>query len=204
MVFAQLTDRYNIPGKNGSLVPGERLLNYVWYCNYPEGSPELVDILTDTDGHKHRMSLPKDKMREEIWSRQKAYATEILPAPFAELVCKTKQPFVQTITDIASPQASFFDGKLLLVGDALATFRPHVAASTNQAALDALLLEKVMKGDMTIQQWEDQVLEYAHLTSLQSIAWGYKNQAGFFTFLSSVLWYGQALATQWLRKRWYG
>jgi hydroxymethylglutaryl-CoA reductase len=44
-----------------------------------------------------------------------------------------------------------FDGKLLLVGDALAQFRPHVGSSTNQAALDALLLEKVLKGEMGLK-----------------------------------------------------
>ena len=26
---------YTIPGKQGSLQPGQRLFNYVWYCNYP-------------------------------------------------------------------------------------------------------------------------------------------------------------------------
>ena len=64
---------------------------------------------------------------------------------------------VTSVTSIASPRAVFFNGKLLLVGDALAQFRPHVGSSTNQAALDALLLEKVFKGEIGLDQWEEQV-----------------------------------------------
>lgn len=61
-------------------------------------------------------------------------------------------PFASTATSIASPRAVFFDGALLLVGDALAQLQPHVGSSTNQAALDALLVERVLKGEMGFDQ----------------------------------------------------
>ncbi|KAJ8606321.1 hypothetical protein MRB53_041072 [Persea americana] len=32
---------YTIAGENGSTEAGKRLLNFVWYANFPEGSPEL-------------------------------------------------------------------------------------------------------------------------------------------------------------------
>lgn len=59
-----------------------------------------------------------------------------------------------------SPRGSFFDGKLFLVGDALAAYPLHVGTSTNQAPLDVLLLENLMKGDLTVQQCEGQGLQY--------------------------------------------
>jgi len=50
------------------------------------------------------------------------------------------------------------------VGGALAQFRPHVGYSTNQAALDALLLEKALKGKN--RSWSMRTL------TLLSIAFG--------------------------------
>lgn len=106
---SNLTHSYLIPGKNGSLKPGERLLNYVWYCNYAANSPEFHNLMTDTEGHHHRITMPMGKMRPEVYARQKAYADKILPAAFAEVVRLTQQPFVQCITDASAPRAVFFD-----------------------------------------------------------------------------------------------
>ncbi|KAI9880733.1 MAG: hypothetical protein M1830_001016 [Pleopsidium flavum] len=167
---------YVIPGKNGTLEPGKRLLNFVWYCNYPEDSEEFQDLMTDNQGQRHRITLPPGKMRPEVWTKQKAHAKEILPAAFADLFVKASQPFIQAITDVISPRAAFFDGQLLLVGDALAGFRPHVASSAAQAAFDAQLLAKVVKGELTMEDWEKQVLDFAQRTSQQGIAMGTKNQ----------------------------
>lgn len=194
--------RYTIPGENGAFEPGERLLNYVWYQNYDEDSEELAAAMTDVTGKKHRNTLPIGKMNPKVWDKQKALATEMLPAPFAELVNKTTQPFITTVTDIASPRASFLDGKMLLVGDALVPFRPHVACSTNQAAWNALLLEKLLAGEITTEQWERQVMGYAHLTRLRSITWGSWYQVGYLAFAFSELRYLAALATQKLQSLW--
>ena len=100
---------YTIPGKEGSLHPGNRLLNYVWYCSYPEGSAELDNLMTDKNGHRHRYSMPMGKIRPEIWAEQRRYAKDILPFAFAELVEKTEQPFVQCITDVSAPRAVHLD-----------------------------------------------------------------------------------------------
>jgi hypothetical protein len=48
---------YAIPGPDGSLEPGKRLLNVVWYLNESEAS--LQEILIDgLDGHRHRNTVP--------------------------------------------------------------------------------------------------------------------------------------------------
>ncbi len=51
-----------------------------------------------------------------------------------------KRPFIQAISDVNSLKNSFFDGKLLLIDDTVAGFRPHTAASARQVAFDALML----------------------------------------------------------------
>jgi hypothetical protein len=87
--------------------------------------------MTDTDGHVHHNMVPTGKLRKDIWDRQTGIGKSVLPKHFVELLEKTKQPFVSAVSDSIAPAASFFDGKLILVGDALSLFRPHVALSTN-------------------------------------------------------------------------
>lgn len=117
--------------------------------------------MTGTDGSRHPITLPVGKMRPEILERQRARARESLPPQFAEIVCGTRQQFIQAITDVLASRDSFFDGKVLLVGDAVAGFRPHTAASTSQAAYDALLLGEWMRGEMGRGEWEGRTMEFA-------------------------------------------
>ncbi|CAF9927069.1 hypothetical protein IMSHALPRED_007113 [Imshaugia aleurites] len=90
-------------------------------------------------------------------------------------------------------RASHLDGKVLLVGDALASFRPHAALSTNQAALNALLRGKVMKGEMALMDWQRTVLKYAHVSAARSRAIGTYFQGGWGVFLVALVRYGVAL-----------
>ncbi|KAL9110366.1 MAG: hypothetical protein Q9227_005097 [Pyrenula ochraceoflavens] len=163
---------YVIPGQDGSLKPGRRLLNFVWYHNHPEDSQDFAEIMTDKDGHRHRSTLPEGKMDEKVWARQVSRAEGMVNAPFLELIQKTKSPFISTVRDAIAPKASYFNGKLLLVGDALALYRPHCALSANQAALDCLTLERAMNGEISIQQWEKQVLGYGTKIRALSAAMG--------------------------------
>jgi 2-polyprenyl-6-methoxyphenol hydroxylase-like FAD-dependent oxidoreductase len=78
-----------------------------------------------------------------------------------ELWQKVESPFVQAITDNFAAKCVFPDGKVMLVGDAVAGLRPHTTAGTNQAALHALVLKKVFeKGSaMSVVRWEQKILE---------------------------------------------
>ena len=169
---------YAIPGEGGSLEPGERLINWVWYCNYPRDSPEYKELMTDSDGQSHHVTLPTGKMSDAVLEKQRAYASKILPPQFAELAHKTTQPFVQAITDVISPRNSFFDGKLLLVGDAVAGFRPHTAASTSQAAFDAMKLAELMEGKTDLGEWVEETMEYAREMQKRGVEMGERSQFG--------------------------
>ncbi|KAI1777433.1 FAD/NAD(P)-binding domain-containing protein [Hypoxylon cercidicola] len=163
---------YMIPGVNGSLQPGERLLNFILYTN--ETPETLDDILVDAiDGHRHHNTVPAGQVKDEIWSRRVERAKlDALPAPFLEVIDKVKQPFVQVIGDFCSPRAAFEDGKVLLIGDALALFRPHAAAGSAQAAFHSLAVADYLNGKITAQQWEEKVLKFSFLHWQQSIWWG--------------------------------
>jgi len=169
-------ESYLIPGENGSLYVRKRLINWVWYCNYPEESPEYKDLMTDSDGHSHHFTLPVGKVQARLWMEQKKYAEKVLAPQFAELVASTKQPFVQAITDVLSPRASFMAGKTLLVGDAVAGFRPHTAASTSQAAYDAILLSEALIGNISWDSMEEEMMDHARHLSHAGIRMGNRSQ----------------------------
>lgn len=158
--------------------------------------------MTDDEGQRYRNAMPMGKVRASVWDHQKEIALQALPPMIADLVRKTDQPFTQTINDVRSPCASFFDGKLLLVGDALAGFRPHAPASTEQAALDALLLDKVMKNEITKEAWENKVLRYSSIAALHSKVYGLYWQYGFtFEFMVILMQFGGAKIVEWARGR---
>ena len=146
--------------------------------------------MTDIDGHRHRNTLPVGKMRPNIWAKLKAQAAaEVLEPSFLELINKTTEPFISTVRDCACPQASFFDGRLLLVGEALTLMRPHTGMSFSHAAVNCLLLQKVFQGEISMANWEREVLRYAEKTKIQSMVLGNYFQFGFMspTFLFSLI-----------------
>lgn len=177
---------YTIPGTNGTVEAGERLLNWVWYVNYKEESPEHVELMTDKDGNRHHITLPPGEIQEDVWVRQKEIARELLPPQFAELVNKTEVPFIQAITDVVSPAATVpDDNRVVLIGDAIAGFRPHTAASTNQAAMDAMefakAVDKIVEGadrGETMKRWEENVLGYAKSMQKHGVDMGNRSQFG--------------------------
>jgi 2-polyprenyl-6-methoxyphenol hydroxylase-like FAD-dependent oxidoreductase len=116
--------------------------------------------MTDKDGTTHSFTNqhPPAKLVED----QRAYAEKILPPQFAELVKLTDKPFIQAITDVLSPQSVYHDGRVVLVGDALAGFRPHTAASTSQGAFHALRLSESLRQEkIDWDGYNDEVMEHA-------------------------------------------
>jgi 2-polyprenyl-6-methoxyphenol hydroxylase-like FAD-dependent oxidoreductase len=111
-------------------------------------------------------------MDPRIWEKRKEYGKTKLSPPFQELLQKTVDPFVSAIRDSQVVAPSSYDRKLLVVGDALCLFRPHVALSTNQAARQALQLYDVMQGRRDWADWERSSLDYAKLTRAMSVAYG--------------------------------
>lgn len=171
---------YLIPGINGSLEPGHRLINFVYYTNFPTlhantsthppspsapsekrsnpPNPNTVsfqDIMIDREGITHRITLPPGTVAPANWTREVEFAAANLPPQFAELIARTDKPFVQAVTDVNAPQPPdqntnvFFAGKVILIGDALAGFRPHTVASTSQAAYNSSLLAECFEAGWT-------------------------------------------------------
>jgi 2-polyprenyl-6-methoxyphenol hydroxylase-like FAD-dependent oxidoreductase len=167
---------YLIPGKDGTVTPGERLINFVYYTNFPEGSPELEEIMTDKNGKRRPITMPPGMINPEAWEKQREIAKDRLPPQFAEIVCGTQQPFVQAVTDVISPWNEYLDVKVVLIGDALAGFRPHTVASTSQAAFDAMILADYIQGNISKDQWKKETLGFARYIQKRGVDMGNHSQ----------------------------
>ncbi|KAH9866792.1 hypothetical protein J1614_008485 [Plenodomus biglobosus] len=172
---------YLIPGENGTLEPGKRLINFVYYTNLPspslaDPSPGFKELMTDVDGQYHHITMPPGMTDAKAWEKQRKIAAEALPPQFAEIVRKTKKPFVQAITDVIASTNEFFDGRVILVGDALSGFRPHTVASTSQACFDAMILADMIEGRISRREWKKQTLGYARTIQKRGVDMGERSQ----------------------------
>ena len=132
---------YPIPGLDGAVEPGRRLMNMVWYRNVPE--EELPAFLTDRTGHQRNVSLPPGVARDDIVDEMRQYAVRHLAPPLAEVVTSVGEPFVQAVLDIDVPR--MVGGRACLIGDAAFAVRPHAAAGTAKAAEDGWVLAEELQ-----------------------------------------------------------
>ena len=128
--------------------------------------------MTDVSGTLHRNTLPVGGMQPSAWATYATLAREVMCSPFAEVVSKTTQPFITAISDACCPRALALDNKVLITGEALNLVRPHMALSTTQSAMQALLLERAMRGEISLQAWEQQVLRNGRLSAYKTNAFG--------------------------------
>ena len=151
---------YPIPGLDGSVALGERLINFVWYRNYLAGG-DLTDVLTDAAGDVRETSLPPGAARPEHVAELKATAAARLPPVIAHVVAATDAPFLQVVMDVELERMAF--GRVCLVGDAAWVARPHAAAGTAKAAADAWALAEALGGhddvEAALAAWEPGQLE---------------------------------------------
>lgn len=180
---------YVIPTDDGNMEPGERLLNWVWYHKVADESPEMRLIFADANGRHHRNTVPRGLVSRVLWDMlRKDVMTQLAP-PFAELLERTQDPFVTKVSDVLCESPSFYDGHVVLVGDAFATFRPHLGFSTDQAALHSLTLERVDRGEMKHDEWCREMMIYAQRMSLLNRVMGQFCLGSTFAFLTAAAMY---------------
>jgi 2,6-dihydroxypyridine 3-monooxygenase len=151
---------YPIPGREGSVDPGERLINVVWYRNYLAGD-DLDDLLLDTSGTSRQVSVAPGALRPEHIAEARSVAAARLPGPIAEVVLSIHDLFVQVVFDLEVPRMVF--GRACLLGDAAFVVRPHAAAGTAKAAEDAWTLRDALVAfpddvDAALAAWESDQL----------------------------------------------
>jgi 2-polyprenyl-6-methoxyphenol hydroxylase-like FAD-dependent oxidoreductase len=128
---------YPVAGPGQRTGVGERAYNFVWYRPAPEG-PALNALLTDGAGVLHPQGIAPNKVSPANVGVIRAKARRLLASPFAEIIEKTAQPFLQPIYDLNSD--ALVQGRVALMGDAAFVARPHVGMGVTKAMQDALAL----------------------------------------------------------------
>jgi 2,6-dihydroxypyridine 3-monooxygenase len=166
---------YPIPGPDGSV-----LCNWLWYRNVAPGD-DLTDLLTDRNGCRAELTVPPGSVQtRHLEQLQSAADTELAP-PFAELVRRSAEPFIQVIVDLEVPRMAF--GRTCLLGDAAFALRPHIGAGTAKAADDAWQLGNALLGatgrhvPLRLKGWEAQQLPVGRRAMQRARAAGRSLQA---------------------------
>ncbi len=155
---------YAIPSRSGSLAPGERLMNLVWYYNCPKGPP-LDDLLTDREGVRRPWSVPPGFVRGDLLARVRGQARRTMAPMVREVVDGAQDLFIQVIFDVASRRMA--QGRICLIGDAAFAIRPHAAAGTAKACDDAFALRDALAAEQgnvkaALRRWEPGRLRLGH------------------------------------------
>jgi len=133
---------YPIPGQDGAVGRGQRLVNFVWYRNYSAGD-DIHDLMVDSSGVRRDISLPPGAVRADHVAEMRATAAARLPGAICEVVLSVDQPFLQVVYDVEVPRMAF--GRTCLIGDAGFVARPHAAAGTAKAAANAWALADALQ-----------------------------------------------------------
>ena len=139
-------------GKNPFKI-GERRINWIWYKPVPQNS--LQEILLGKSGQQFEDGIPPNEIREEIVNDLFKEAEAKLPPQLVELVKITKQPLIQPIFDLQSMKMK--NGRVVTIGDAAFTARPHVGMGVTKAAMDAFTLSEYLEGSSNLDEldkWE--------------------------------------------------
>ena len=139
-------------GKNPFKI-GERRINWIWYKPVPQML--LKEILLGKSGQQFEDGIPPNEIRQEIVDDLFKEAEEKLPPQLVELVKTTKQPLIQPIFDLESMKMK--NGRVVTIGDAAFTARPHVGMGVTKAAMDAFTLSEYLEGSSNLDEldkWE--------------------------------------------------
>ncbi len=145
---------YFVPGPDGSIAPGKRLVNWGVYVQVPEST--LASFFTDKEGDVHEGSLPPGGMPLSTEMPLKERMWKIMPDYYAAILNKTPNTFAYAIYDCQVP--AYRKGRVCLVGDAGAFARPHTAAGALKGINDAVALGEALKTheslDEALTSWD--------------------------------------------------
>jgi 2-polyprenyl-6-methoxyphenol hydroxylase-like FAD-dependent oxidoreductase len=130
---------YPIAGLNNDLRRGHRRYNFIWYR--VADADELRAMCVDENGRQHEHSVPPPLIRDDLIARMRADAGEIMPPQFLDCLANMR-PFFTPIYDFSTPDLVF--GRVVLVGDAAASARPHMGFGMAKAGGDAQALGEAL------------------------------------------------------------
>ena len=163
---------YLLPGTDGSVQPGERIVNWASYIPVPE--EQIGDVMIDRSGGPRIGTVPRGQMRPDEEDRLTAATVARLPDYYGEMVAASESTYVHLAYTVQVP--AYRVGRMCLVGDA-GTVAQHFTDSgifkgfnnvvrlvdalskkNLEDSLDAWSAEQTLVGDRTLElgrQMED-------------------------------------------------
>src|SRR4051794_5693502 len=130
---------YPIAGFDNDLRVGHRRYNFIWYR--VGDAATLRDMCVDENGRQHDYSVPPPLVRKDLIDGMRAEAAAIMPPQFLDCLMKMR-PFFTPIYDFSTPHLVF--GRVVLVGDAASSARPHMGFGMAKAGGDAQALAEAL------------------------------------------------------------
>jgi 2-polyprenyl-6-methoxyphenol hydroxylase-like FAD-dependent oxidoreductase len=132
---------YPISGLDNDLRPGRRRYNFIWYR---VGDADLLRrMCVDAEGRQHEYSVPPPLIRKDLVAEMRAEAEQELPPAFNDVLRKIERPFFTPIYDFSAPSMVY--GRVVLIGDAASSARPHMGFGVAKAGDDARVLAEVLR-----------------------------------------------------------
>jgi 2,6-dihydroxypyridine 3-monooxygenase len=155
---------YAIPDNEGRSKSPHRVINFVWYRNYPTGGA-FEDLMLGRDGVPRAGTMPPGSIREEQLGEMRATAAASLAPTLLEVVEGCAEPLIQAVFDLESPKMAF--DRICLIGDAAIGLRPHVAAGQAKACADGWALRDALAAangevPVALAAWEPGQLAVGH------------------------------------------
>ena len=152
--FNQQIASYPIAGEGKNpFDKGNRRINWIWYK--PATEKNLKKLFLGKSGKQYNDGIPPNEIRDQVLKELLLEANNILPPQMYELIIKTSQPLIQPIYDLES---NFMVNKrLITLGDAAFTARPHVGMGVTKAAIDAFSLSNSLSSNNylnSLSKWE--------------------------------------------------
>lgn len=157
---------YLVAGPDDTLEPGKRWYNWGWYRSGDAAA--LRDHLTDVNGVYYENGIPHHLVRPDLVAAMRADAAIHLAPQIQSIINATDMPFLQGMFDFSCDRLVF--DRVVLIGDAAATARPHVGMGVSKAADDAATLAEALAADApgALDTWEQQRVRYGRAV----VAWG--------------------------------
>lgn len=137
---------------------GKVLLNWVLYEKFSEAN--LQDFMVDKNGIKHTGSVPAGYLGTNHLRHFQSLITKNLPNHVNSLINRTSEPFIQVVQDFQLPE--YTDNRVIFVGDAALTLKPHTASGVLKALRNSMDLFKLIHNypyenlDQLVTTWKIQ------------------------------------------------
>jgi 2-polyprenyl-6-methoxyphenol hydroxylase-like FAD-dependent oxidoreductase len=131
---------YPISGADDELRAGHRRYNFGWYRVAVAAA--LKQMCTDDNGREYEFGVPPPLVRKDLIAQMRADAENLLPPQYLDCLKHIDQPFFTPVYDLCTP--SLVDGRVVLLGDAASTPRPHMGFGVSKAGAEAQALAEAL------------------------------------------------------------